>query len=357
MLMKKIEDAIFYGPSRNAIRHVERPDYENAGGLKKQVLDQMQREFQIVPPVTLHFSNSSLMAASWTLSREALIAGPTSRTHREVVAAVTSQLNECPFCVDVHVSMLHGSGNSIDVVGTLNGDKDDPDTKALIDWAQATLTPDANVLDRPPFSTDDAPYLICTALGFHYTNRMVNIFLDASPIPVNVSNTWVKDLIRKTIGVLAGKRMVSIRATPGETVFSLKDAPLPNEFDWAMGNEAITTALATFADVAQKAGQDSLSNEARQAVLNAVNAWHGQQMPTHRGWIDETITGLSEEDRSGAELALLSALASYRITDDLVARFRLYQPDDRDLINVTAWGAFAATLRISSWIAGNQRAS
>jgi hypothetical protein len=50
-------------------------------------------------------------------------------------------------------------------------------------------------------------------------------------------------------------------------------------------------------------------------------------------------------------LPLLSALASYRITDGIVGEFRAIAPGDGSLIAAAAWGALAATRRISSWMA------
>ena len=74
-----------------------------------------------------------------------------------------------------------------------------------------------------------------------------------------------------------------------------------------------------------------------------------------RGWIDGRLAGLPGPEKPGAELALLTALASWRVDENLIARFRQHQPDNPALLGATCWGAYSATRRISSWIAGQAR--
>lgn len=345
-----LENMIFDGPARTGIRHLEIPEYKTAAGLRKAVLGQMRREFQVVPPLTLHFINSELMAANWAFSREALIAGPCSRTDRELVAAIVSQYNECPFCVEVHTSMLHGAGDDSSIAMILHGATHDERKSALADWAKASTSPDEPILASAPFGAKDKPYLIATVLAFHYTNRMVNIFLDDTPLPVTVSNKWLKDRLSRLIGFIAGRRIVSIKAEPGQSVYYNDDAILHDAFFWARKNEPIARGLATFAKAAEEAGEHSLSIGVRTVVQKAVEDWNGEHMPMGRAWIDQAILGLQEHEKPGAELALLSALASYRVDENLITAFRQHQPGDLALLNVAAWGAYLAMRRISTWI-------
>jgi len=356
-MLQKIENMIFDGPSRDGIKFLKKPDYKGSKGLRRLVLKQMRQEFQIVPPITIHISNSKLMAANWTFSREVLIAGSYARADRELVAAITSQINQCPFCVEIHTSMLYGAGDKTGVDAIVAGKTNDKRKMALVDWARSTLTPNAPALTNPHFNETDKPYLIGTVLAFHYTNRMVNVFLEDSPLPVKISNKWLKSLSGRLIGFIAGRRIVSIAAKPGQSVYSDDEAILPDDFAWARANVPIARAVASFAKIAHVAGDSSLSAKARQSVLSVVDNWNGEHMPMGRAWIDEPLAPLSKADRPAAELALLTALASYRVTEKLIAEFRRERPDDLDLINVTSWGAFIAMRRISTWIDGNDTAS
>jgi AhpD family alkylhydroperoxidase len=106
-ISRQLEHYIFWSLAPGGIRYVTRPDYERASGLAAQVLEQAEREFQAVPPVTLHFASPTLMAAVAGAIREVFAAGAVDRRRRELVATVTSKINTCPYCVDAHTMMLH----------------------------------------------------------------------------------------------------------------------------------------------------------------------------------------------------------------------------------------------------------
>lgn len=350
-MLQKIENFIFNGPVTKGIHFLEQPDYTKATGLRKKVLMQLQQEFQRVPPITLHYANEKLMASVWAFARESLVAGKSSRVNRELVAAITSQLNKCPFCIEVHTSMLHGAGDDDAADIAFNENSTSSHQKPLADWARATLTPKARILAKPPFDDADKPYLIATVLVFHYTNRMVTIFLDESPLPIGVSNKWLKNKLNRMVGFVAGRRIVSVQAEHGEAVYYHNDAKLDSAFSWAKSNKAIAKGLATFANAIEEAGAESLSPKARKVIIKTVDSWNGESMPMSRNWIESTLEILPNVEKTGAELALLVALADYRIDEKLITRFK-ENHNDTDLVNVTAWGAFIAMKRVSTWITG-----
>jgi hypothetical protein len=78
-------------------------------------------------------------------------------------------------------------------------------------------------------------------------------------------------------------------------------------------------------------------------------------VPTRRwraaGWTSPLAT-LPDTDRPGVRLALLAALAPYRITDADIAAWRsLGSPDsaDADLVRLLAFGAITAVDRVEAW--------
>jgi AhpD family alkylhydroperoxidase len=73
------------------------------------VYQQMQTDFLPVPPLTLHSPVPQLMAGAWSIIRETLYTGQVDRALKEAVAATVSKTNACPYCVDVHTSMLHAT--------------------------------------------------------------------------------------------------------------------------------------------------------------------------------------------------------------------------------------------------------
>ncbi len=155
-------------------RPMPRPSRESLTG---RVLRKIKREFGAqVEPFTLHLPVPELLAATWMVCRETLLAGKGRRDGREMVAAAVSAINRCPYCEDAHSMMLmETSGNQRDR---------DPYFSSVAAWAVATRDPLAPLLATPPFKPDEAPAFIGTAVFFHYINRMVTILQGSSPLPL-----------------------------------------------------------------------------------------------------------------------------------------------------------------------------
>jgi hypothetical protein len=58
----------------------------------------------------------------------------------------------------------------------------DARTRGLATWAAATRTPGDELVRNPPFSEREAPEIIGTAVGFHYINRVVEVFQGHAPM-------------------------------------------------------------------------------------------------------------------------------------------------------------------------------
>jgi AhpD family alkylhydroperoxidase len=93
------------------IKYVKPIQYISARGLTAEVYQQIQAEFLPVPPLTLHSPVPKVMAGVWSILRETFWAGSVARALKEAVAAAVSKTNECPYCIDVHTSMLHATGD------------------------------------------------------------------------------------------------------------------------------------------------------------------------------------------------------------------------------------------------------
>ncbi len=52
----------------------------------------------------------------------------------------------------------------------------------------------------------------------------------------------------------------------------------------------------------------------------------------------------------GLQQALLTALASYQIDEQVIEAFRAYYATDAQLVGAVAWASGAAARRISSWL-------
>ncbi len=353
-MLERIERKIFKDVVPQVVHYVEPVKYDDAQGLVRVVYDQMLRDFELVPPITIHSAVPELLAGVWSIVRESMFAGNVSRTEREAIPAAVSHINECPFCVDVHSTMLHGGSEHELARAMLSGQVDQlPDSRIgnITRWALATRSPDAAILRTPPFSMEEAPELIGTAVAFHYINRMVNVFLEGSPFALLPKwLRWTKRFMPRVAGKAMARRILGVSVSAGESLDLLPAAELPPEFSWAESNPTVAGAFARLSAVTEQQGAEVLSDEVRSLVTQRVATWNGDDPGMSRHWVEDAVAGLSEPGQAAGRLTLLTALASYQVDENVIREFRRHFPLDGQLIAATSWASFEATLRVSSWL-------
>ena len=70
----------------------------------------------------------------------------------------------------------------------------------------------------------------------------------------------------------------------------------------------------------------------------------------HTEWLEEALAELQEGEKAVAKLALLTALAPYRVDEKTVRGFSMHFPGDKRLISALAWSSFTASRKIGSWL-------
>src|SRR5262249_20459382 len=95
----------------------------------------------------------------------------------------------------------------------------------------------------------------------------------------------------------------------------------------------------------------ALPDSARELVARRVAVWRGEPPTLGRGWVEEAVAPLDAADQPLAALALLTALASYRVDRAVVEEFRARRPTDANLVGAAGWAAFSAARRVGSWLA------
>ncbi|GII31080.1 carboxymuconolactone decarboxylase family protein [Planotetraspora mira] len=322
-----------------------------------------------------------LLAATWAMLRESLVAGDASRTDKEVVAVAVSLANRCPFCVDAHTVLLHATGaHELAETVARGGTPTDPRHARLLAWAMATRTAhEAGAADsaEPPFPVALAAEHIGTALAFHFINRMVSALLTDDLLPGGVQR-W--RLVRRA-GGRAVARTTRRRRTPGRSLPLLEGYPdgsgsstgsgspdgSGSSIDmapaWTAGSPGGSAIAAAFAALRAAAGcgGELLGPEARRVVEAQVEEWDGAHPPLVGGWPSDQTACLPEADRPAARLALLAAVAPYRIADADVAAWRsatrTATPDgDADLVRLLAYGAITAVNHIEAGLSRKARA-
>lgn len=327
------------------VKYVAPVPAEAATGLVAQVYAQVAEEMRlVVPPALLHSPVPEVLAGYWALMREPLL--PSRRLDRgtkEAVAAAVSVATICPYCVDMHsVSMYDVSTEQYAeaVAGDRIDEIADPRLRAVTGWART-----AHQLDDgeplPDFlSAVDRAELIGVVVAFHYLTRMVNVFLSSFLLPPGLGPRSRRRFKQGISRVLRPTLRDDRR--PGRSLELLPAAPLPADAGWATADQVVAAAVARAYRTFEAAGARSLSPRVRQLVLRRLADWRGEETGLSTAWCERTIAHLPEPERAAARLALLTALASYQVDEEVVEEFRRYRPDDASLVEAAAWASFAA---------------
>jgi AhpD family alkylhydroperoxidase len=286
-----------------------------------------------------------LHAATWAVLRESQLVGRAPRASKEAVAAAVAVANSCPFCIDAHTALIHATGAHRLADAIALGDTPaDPGDAALVTRAKATRRPAAPELRTPPFPAELTSEFVGTVLVNHFINRMMDALRPDSVLP---ANPMLARAGRRVAG-LALARTVRRSHRPGESLPLLADAAAGVPPAWAA--ETLIGAAVAALQTAAAAGRELLGASARAVIRTRVAEWDGTHPPLSGGWLDEPLAATPTTDRPGARLALLAALAPYRITDANVAAWRATHSADADLVRLLAFGAVTAVDRIEAAI-------
>ena len=140
-------------------------------------------------------------------------------------------------------------------------------------------------------------------------------------------------------GRVLRSRLVNQQVAPGRFLTSVSETALPPEFAWTAPNAHITGGILRFISAVEQAAEESVAPRVREYVAGQVGEWRGEVRSPNARWLDDSVARLEDQDRPAARLALATALASWRVDERLVADFRMRQPSDRDLINLTSWAS------------------
>jgi len=354
MILDIFENAIVDDMTPKQVRHVTPILANKAKGQTKKIYEQIRKDFQLVPPLTLFSPSDELLAGVWSIWRESQFAvGKVDRSITETIAATVSRLNTCPYCVDAHSGMLHALSEHT-LISALYQNKnemiEDDKLRNIVEWSQATLNPDAEIISSPPFRYEEAPEIIGTAIVYHFINRMANIFLEPSPLPVPNNWTRTKKMALRIFGATVAKRIVKRRPKPGESLQFTQQTTLSPDLAWAENNNNIAAAFAAFSTIIDKAGQTVLTDTGRKLIQQYIQSWRGEDMGLSKVWVNDILKQMVDEDRAAGELALLTALAPHQVSENTIRNFQSRHSSDGVLLNITAWASFSAAKRIGEWL-------
>ncbi|CAG7655048.1 carboxymuconolactone decarboxylase family protein [Paenibacillus allorhizosphaerae] len=335
------------------IKYIRPLPVSSSDGFVSEMYKQIRRDFGFIGDIfIMHSPSPRLLASIWAALRETELVGVVPRGIKEAVAAAVAKANQCSFCVDAHTTMLMAAGNhevaqkiSDDQVDSISDEK----IRSIVKWALATRSPGSSILQNPPFTAQEAPEMIGTAVTNHYINRMMDVLLtNKTLVPIN--HFLLNHMIKRVIALLFSSSIRKSRK-PGESIIFLSEALLPDDLSWAKSHPFISPAFASFAAATDEAGHNIMSEQARSSVRHYIEEWDGKEPGLSRNWVEQTVKKLSGPSKIAAKIALLIAIAPYQIDEDLIQEFRSAYEDDVQLLNVFSWSSFTAARKIGSWLA------
>jgi AhpD family alkylhydroperoxidase len=349
----RVQERVREAAAQRGVRYIVPVTRSGARDVVAAVYRQIERDYgALVPPFSLHSPAPSVLRAGWSIVRETLVAeGVVSRQLKEAVATAVSRVNTCPYCVDAHATTLYAlnGGGLADAVVAAQADAIvDPEERAIIRWVAQTHRHGTEAVRAPPIPAVAAAELIGTAVAYHYLNRMVNVFLDETPLPIRAPA--LRKAARRLIGPLL-RSLVTRSVAAGSSLALLPAADLPADFQWAAAHPAVAGAFAGAAALIEEAGQAVLAEDVRTLVTAYLAQWDGQEPGLSRRWLADAVQSLPAHQQPAARLTLLVAVAAYQVDADTIMAFRASQPDDAALVTAAAWAAFAAARQIGGRLA------
>lgn len=325
------------------VRHVIPVAPERASGLVARVYEQVNAEASSVgPAVQMTSPAPEILAAGWSLLREAQLVGAAPVLDKTLVALGVSQANRCHYDTLAWLGALRLLGRP-DLADALDRGEPLADARlaALLDWARSTATAGApETLPGEPV----AEYF-GTALFSHFINRMVLAMLPAGLTPGSLNPA--DDPAFEGAPVF---RPWQTDRAPGASLSLLAGLPEGRLPQWAEG-AAAGRAYATLAAVAgQGAG---LLTSAACDVVRAVISAHRGRRTVDIGQLDEPLSRLPEQDQIGARVAILAGLLPEALTDDEMAAWRATdrRHSDHCSVYLLAYGAMTAVGHIEAHLA------
>jgi AhpD family alkylhydroperoxidase len=324
----------------------------DAEGLVSDVYSQVKRDFgKIVEPIALHSILPELLVSNWSALRETNIVEDRVERHtKDAIATAVSKINRCPWCVDAHTIMLDGLKSKKAARAIENQDLnliENARLRSIVEWALANRSPDAEIINNPPFTIDEAPEIIGTAVYYHYINRMISVLAGKSPLPVEVS--FLKGFM-KAVAVLMFSTALKRHKEPGKSLKFIGDTDPDKDLFWASKNHRITLAFSSHKKVVEKLASKYIPLKAQDIVIKTLEDWVGEDPGISRSWVDRYTKNLDVSLRPIIRLSLLAAISPYQIDDTIIDSYRQFNQKDEALLATLSWASFIAAIRISKWL-------
>ena len=323
--------------SVKTMRYVDAVKRKEATGLVKQVYDQIEDDFFINGSLTSRSAAPPLLAAIWTSGRETMLVDDAlDRSTKEAICAVMSDVNDCPYCGDMLISLVDASDRHDAASSIFRRDLaaiDDPLLRRQLQWVEAVSTPGTEDIPPSPFTSDQLPEVLGSMMAMADINRFSHVVMDGSPVDLPAA------LQRPALRVFGRELRATKESTclPGRSLELLPSAALPADLEFARPNPRIADALARWTAAVEREADGVVSDAVRDRVATVLRDWRNEPVPIG-GWVERELGDLQGEDRALAKLAITLAKAPYQVHEALVEP--LVDGDASRFVRKLAWASF-----------------
>lgn len=354
MLPSKLRFWLFDNMSVKTMRFVSAVPADQAEGLTRQVYDMIREDFFKNGSLTSRSKVPELMAAIWIGGRESmLVEDKVGRTTKDAICAVLSQINDCPYCEDMLVSLVHAGGEheaARDIFVQNGLQVADATLRARLEWVRAIATPGNDDIPSTPFTAEQLPEVIATLMGMSDINRFSHVVMEGSPVAAPFGLQTIKETALRIFGSeLEATRRIPIE--PGRSLPLLPPAPLPEDMHWARPNPRIADAMSRWTAAVEREAAKVISPDVQRVVGWSLRHWKGEQMPLSRSWVDADVEGLRSDDLAIARLAIVLAKAPYQVEGGMAEAVLGEEADEERFVRILAWASFTGARRFARRIA------
>lgn len=319
MLPEKLQKVMFESLSVKTMRYVDAVPTKQVSGLLAKIYKQVDEDFFVNGSLTSHSAVPELMAGVWIGGREAIIQpGELDQKTKEAMAATLSRVNDCPYCGDMLISLVHSAGDKQAAKSIFTGDEtnlNDSLLESRLRWVEDAATPGSELPVSAPFPDQAMPEAIGTIVAMGHVNRFSHVVMDGSPVPFGQSKGKYAalSLFSKELTDVVNRELV-----PGRSLELLPPALLPADMEWATSNPRIADAMSRWAAVINQYALPEIPKAVQAVLADYLSEWRGEKMPLSRAWLDEATAELSKPDQNIAKLCLVVAIAPWQFSEDLI---------------------------------------
>jgi alkylhydroperoxidase family enzyme len=326
--------------SKTTMRYVTAARRADANEIGEEVYRQINNDFFINGSLTSRSKVTPIFAATWMAGRETIIVDDQlDRVTKEAIAATLSSVNDCPYCGDMLVSLVHAGDRHDQASAIYDGRTDkitDPKMRELLSWVIAVASPGSKPQAELPFTDAEMPEVMGSIMAMADINAFSHVVMDGSPVNEPMGSSRLKSLALRAFGaelVPTQKQQV----VPGLAIKLVPEAQLPIGYEWAVSNPRIAEAIARWIAAVDREAEKAVPTAVRELVISNIDAWDGDQMPMSRSWLERETESASGADRDFARFALIMVKARYQLDDSLTEAVLAHCPDDESFIRILAW--------------------